>query len=130
MDHLLETCEADGPPTWGQAVAAVPADVGHGRLPPSPEGVAEAIALASLDTTWDRLRLAACAGVFRAPDLSEAEAEWMDDVLFGRWILDALPRPDHVLSSLERAGAGAVAELVRSALRSLELPPEWFAGCA
>jgi len=47
--------------------------------------------------------------VFPAPDLSKEEAQWMDDTMFARWVLSALPDLAPATALLRAVGASDAA---------------------
>jgi hypothetical protein len=59
---------------------------------------------------WPRLRrAAACTG---AAELAAQEADWMDDTMFARWMVEPLPTIDRAVTALHRAGATGTAAFV------------------
>lgn len=85
---------AGGRWSWPAAIAAAP--------PPEPIGV-----------TWGDLRWAAVDGAVPVADLSPSTAAWMDDGMFARWVLPAVP-------DLRVAQAAAAAVLTDAARRHLD----------
>lgn len=105
--------------SWRDSVALHPGDPGPARVAPSIETLVEATARAALELDWGRMRRRAAAGEFRPADLDADEADWMDDTMFGRWILSAFPDPTLVVAVLRATGSGEAAdglEAIRLAL--------------
>ncbi|MFM7068229.1 MAG: hypothetical protein ACKOYM_02100 [Actinomycetes bacterium] len=105
LDELLEVSAAHGAPSWAEAVRLHPAAPCTGRIPASPEAVAEATLRLLDGRTWSKFRQDALDGTFPTPDLSVGEIAWMDDTMFARWVTSSLPEPATVAATLSGTGA-------------------------
>ncbi len=74
--------------TWRDAVALLPAPT---TGPPTPAAVAGACRRFDRERGWAGLRADIAAGRTEVPDLSPAEAEWLDTTAFARWCVQTLP---------------------------------------
>jgi hypothetical protein len=75
-------------------------------LPTTDELVDAAIRLAAQAWSWEHIRLEAAEGLWEEELISADIAEWMDDGMFSRWVLDETRTVDELLADL--AGALSV----------------------
>ena len=129
VDRLVTLAVGGHVPTWTEAALVHPGVPGHGGVAASAETVAHATTEVLEGQGWSEVRSRCAAGGYRAADLSRTEAAWMDDTLFARWMLSAVPdlRPAcHLLRSLGARevanGVEEVADLLGVELSPGELP--------
>ncbi|HWE57488.1 MAG TPA: hypothetical protein VG435_18420 [Acidimicrobiales bacterium] len=68
---------------------------------------------------WSSLRTRVAAGVDECEDLSPADADWMDDGMFARWILDFTPPIDPLVARAVRVATPAAGHRLRAFVREL-----------
>jgi hypothetical protein len=73
--------------------------VDFGASIPSPRGFAHLIAHTSSLTSWERMRAHAERGL-GSPHVSAAEAKWMDEGIFARWMLNTERPPSDLLDDI------------------------------
>jgi len=74
-------------------------------------------------TAWSSLRAAAAAGTLAVPGITPGHAAWMDDGMFARWALDALPSCHTSLAELEPRLPPTLAHRLRRLLQVWSTPP-------
>jgi len=84
-----------------------------------PDEVAQLTRGAAQVLDWGRLRRRAVRGDFRVPELSVAEAGWMDDTCFGRWVLGSVPELSTMLTVIAGTGSAAAADLLTAVCHEL-----------
>jgi hypothetical protein len=104
---------------WTDAIDLHPGDPGSSRVTPSVETLVEATARASHELDWGRMRRRAARGAFRPADLSPLEARWMDDTMFGRWVVSSFPETDVVVELLRETGSTETAEGIDAVRRGV-----------
>jgi hypothetical protein len=122
LQDLLALCTEGDVPSWSRAVARLPCPPASGAVPPSDEAVAQSLCSPAPGVSWDRLRRAAATGRMAAPELSAAEAEWMDATFFARWVMESFAPPDVALVALHRAGAATLAARLGAVLDRVRAP--------
>jgi hypothetical protein len=129
VDRLVTLATGGHVPTWPDAVLVHPGVPGHGNVAASAETVAHASTEVLEGQGWSEVRARCTSGGYEGADLSRHEARWMDDTMFARWMLSAVPdlRPAcHLLRALGAAdvadGVEEVAELLGVELLPGELP--------
>lgn len=99
IDHTLDF----GATTWPDAVRLHPGEPVRGRVAASVETVVEATLQTDGLINWRRMHRRGCAGA-GPPDLSRAEARWMDPTMYARWVLGSLPDPQLAAQVLSAHG--------------------------
>ena len=101
LDRLVETATAGaGPPgslTWPAAASLHPAAPVADA--PTPESLAVATARRAAEWPWPRLRAEPAGAATPGPQPSPAQAAWMDDGMFARWLLAWFPPLDDLLEA-------------------------------
>ena len=115
MQHAMGAEEL----TWEHAVALHPGEPGLGEIAPSLETITEATVRSSCQLDWERMRRRAASGDFQATALHAEEADWMDAVMFGRWVTSAIPDSAAILRTLWKLGAEQVSENISQVLESI-----------
>jgi hypothetical protein len=117
-------------PGWADAVALHPASFVPAPGEPAPEPAAVAAATLGLADAWGWGRLRGCPEVAdRLPGpmpaaLTPDVATWMDDGMFARWLLSALPPPDELLDACWGLLPEAVAARVAATVAGCQSGPE------
>lgn len=114
IDHTFEFDTT----TWTDAVRLHPGEPGPGPVAASVETVVEATLQTDGLISWHRMHRRGCAGA-GPPDLSRAEAKWMDPTMYARWVLGSLPDPHLAVQVLSAHGcdhAAAGLDAVRHAV--------------
>jgi hypothetical protein len=112
---------------WSDLVAHHPAGTcpgpGPGRVGPTVEPIVDATDALAACWTWPALHLAARRGDPAPATLPPASARWMDQGLFARTVLAALPAPADALSDLAEVLNPPLARRLRLACGACD--PEW-----
>ena len=124
VDRIVTMAVGGHVPSWGEAVLLHPGGPGHGKVAASAETVAHATTEVLEGQDWASIRSQCRAGGYRGADLGRIEAAWMDDTMFARWMLSAVPDLPPSCHLLRGLGAGEVADGVEqvAALLDVELP--------
>ncbi|MGH9186030.1 MAG: hypothetical protein ACRD0U_09485 [Acidimicrobiales bacterium] len=129
LDATLATAAStpDWCPTWADVAALHPALTmlaGDGGL-----RAGDADHLPSLGRVltrarpWEHLRRCCADGAWSVPFLSAAHADWMDEGMFSRWLLDGLPPVGELASAVCDLLPGRVTRRLRSVLCEWALGP-------
>jgi hypothetical protein len=73
---------------------------------------------------WATLRLACAGGSWPVDGVPAWVAGWMDDGMFSRWVLDALPPRSAMLAALADLLSPALVDGIRNTLSAWRLPVE------
>ncbi|MHB1138216.1 MAG: hypothetical protein ACYC2O_04610 [Microthrixaceae bacterium] len=119
LDVVMRAALDRGHVAWADAVALHPGDPGPTGVPPSTETLVEATVRAARELDWGRLRHRATRAA-RCADLTAGEADWMDDVLFGRWVVASMPDGPTVVEVLRASGSVHAADGLGRVLDALE----------
>ncbi|MFM7063159.1 MAG: hypothetical protein ACKO04_06675 [Actinomycetes bacterium] len=124
VDRLVTLAAGGHVPTWKEAALVHPGVPSHGTVGASAETVAHASTEALEGQDWAAIRRQCAAGGYRGAELGRTEAGWMDDTMFARWMLSAVPDLPPACALLRALGAGEVADGVETvaALLEVELP--------
>jgi hypothetical protein len=147
LDRLVETLTASagppGPMTWPEATGLHPAAPttapptpetlaqATGRpatapttTPPTPETLAQATGRRAAEWPWPRLRAAPPRAGTPGPQPTPAQAAWMDDGMFARWLLAWFPPLDDLLDACHDLLPQAVADRVEDTVALSLTDPE------
>ena len=136
LDRLVQASAERAPgspvPGWADAVALHPAKCVPAPGEPAPEPAAVAAATLGLADAWGWGRLREHPGVAdmlpgpgpSAGALTPEVAAWMDDGMFARWLLSALPPPDDLLDACWGLLPEAVAARVAATVAGAQSGPE------
>lgn len=142
LTEVAALAVGDHPPTWADVAAAHDRLAGRAGVDPtvadrvdaargattSPAQVGAWMHDLVAESSWVALHQAAAIGRMAVPELTAAEAAWMDTTMFSRWMTDSFPSPPAVLDRLVRLGATEAAEGIESAFSSLG-DTRWDPGC-
>lgn len=106
--------------SWSQVSELMPR-VQPGRPGPALSTVDEMLAFMEQEPptwTWEDLRVSAVRSGWSDPVVSASIAAWMDEGMFSRWILDAMPSTDDLLASVRPALSPVAARRLAHAVRS------------
>ena len=110
VDRLVALAADGDLPSWTAAALVHPGVPSHGPVAASAETVRHA-STAFLDgQDWTAMRARCTAGGYRGADLRRSEARWMDDTMFARWMLSAVPELPVACAALRVLGAEEAAE--------------------
>lgn len=97
--------------------AAPPPSTNGGRTRPlTPERLASLAVRAALRLPFESIRARCARGDWPMADLSAAEASWMDDAMFARWVLGAYPPLHESVAELETLCDPLVVDIVTALL--------------
>jgi len=116
--------ESPRPLTWAEVSRAHPlARLLEGGLPDPPCGpdagaddLTDLIRIAANAWSWHEIRTQACDGNLEAL-IDPGVAEWMDDGMFSRWVMDRVPPLDQLMGALRAYLVPSAAERLEAALR-------------
>lgn len=123
LHEVLGLWAGGRPPWWAEVVAVHPDPPASRAVPPSEEALAESIAHLARSASWDGLHRAAVSGRMTAPELTPAEAAWMDTTFFSRWMMESFRPAGRVLETLRQRGADRVADRIAGVLARLDDRP-------
>jgi hypothetical protein len=126
LDRLVETLTASagppGPMTWPEATGLHPA--APTTAPPTPEALAQATGHRAAEWPWPRLRADPPRAGTPGPQPTPAQAAWMDDGMFARWLLAWFPPLDDLLDACHDLLPEAVADRVEDTVTLSLTDPE------
>lgn len=122
---LAMAVDSPRPLTWAEVSRAHPlARLLEGDLPPRPcegdgdgdgDDLTDLVRIAANAWSWPEIRAQACDGHLEAL-IDPRVAEWMDDGMFSRWILQRVPPLDQLMGALRAYLVPSAAERLESAL--------------
>lgn len=107
--------------TWAAVAQLHPAGAAQGHRAAatrSPVALAASAATLAEAWPWARLRAHPSALALPGPQLSTAEAAWMDDGMWARWLLSRLPAVDDMVAAVHGLLSPAIAEGVVTVVRA------------
>lgn len=128
VDRLVTLAAGGHVPTWKEAALVHPGVPSHGMVGASAETVAHASTEALEGQDWADIRRQCAAGGYRGAGLGRTEARWMDDTMFARWMLSALPDLGPSCELLRDLGADEVADGVAQVASLLGVDAQVDAG--
>jgi hypothetical protein len=117
--------DARAPTTWSQAAALHPAVcllAGSDAGPPT-RWLPDAARALVVACPWSEVRRMIRDGLWRDSDIPVRAAEWMDDGMLSRWLLDGRPSLADQLNEVSAQLPVGIATRVRQTLRTLGLAP-------
>ena len=119
---LDEVRRTDRRLTWGQITRLHPSAGltagGGGPVPDCDKASPLGGAVAGGSLSWEGLRLRAITEPWCADLVSSDLAGWMDEGMFARWVLGALPAPDELVARIRPLVAPSTARRLAHAVRS------------
>ena len=124
VDQLVALAAGGNVPGWKEAALVHPGAPAHGSVAASAETVAHSSTELLGGQDWAAIRAQCIAGQYRGADLGRTEARWMDDTMFARWMLSAVPDLPPACHLLRALGAEDVADGVEKVanLLGVEMP--------
>lgn len=123
LDELLAAACADPARHWSWTTAALHhtaaravAGEGLGRASEVADALPRLGEILEAGRGWTQLRAACASGEWSTGSIPAGLAEWMDDGMFGRWLLDELPPCGHQLVALRELLPATVVDRIEATL--------------